>query len=61
MDEKVKIFKHLQDRLSSFSNKREGELKNDLGELEMHVALTRVYLAANKKYRLSKDKGEHES
>jgi hypothetical protein len=58
MDEKVRIFKHLQDRLSFFSSKRDGELKNDLGELELHVALTRIFLAANKKYLLSKDKGD---
>ena len=56
MDGKVKIFKHLQDRLSFFSSQRDGELKNDLGELEKHVALTRIYLAANKKYLLSRDR-----
>jgi hypothetical protein len=56
MDEKVKIFKHLQDRLSFVSTDGDGKITNKLGELEMHVALTRIYLTANKKYLLSKDK-----
>jgi hypothetical protein len=56
MDEKVKIFKHLQDRLSFVSSEGDNKLNNKLGELELHVALTRIYLTANKKYLLSKGK-----
>ena len=56
MDEKAKIFKHLQDRLSSVSREQEKGLHDDLGTLEKHVALTRVFLTAEKKYRAAKSK-----
>ena len=54
MDEKAKIFKYLQDRLSSVSSERDKELKNGLDDLEKHVALTRIFLTAQKKYLATK-------
>tara|TARA_A100001015_G_scaffold43022_1_gene47190 strand:- start:1650 stop:1862 length:213 start_codon:yes stop_codon:yes gene_type:complete len=56
MDEKAKIFKHLQDRLSSVSREKDKGLHKDLGILEKHVALTRVFLTAEKKYLAAKSK-----
>ena len=47
MDNKQKIFKHLQDKIASVG---ESENKEDLDELAKQVALTRVFLMAEEKY-----------
>ena len=47
MKDKEKIFKHLQDKLTSV---RGGENGDEIDELSKQVALARVFLRAEKKY-----------
>ena len=48
MDNKQKIFKHLQDKITSFG---ESENQEELDELAKQVALTRIFLRAEEKYK----------
>ncbi|OUU39484.1 MAG: hypothetical protein CBC09_02095 [Cellvibrionales bacterium TMED49] len=61
MDDKAKIFKHLQDRLSAVSNERGEKLRDELGDLEKHVVLTRIFLNAEKEYAVFKKKTRNEA
>ena len=47
MDEKEKIFKHLQDRLSSVSDRQDKESRE---EIEKRIALARIFLQAEEQY-----------
>ncbi len=58
MKDKEKIFKHLQDRLTSL---RAGENGDEIDELSKQVALARVFLRAEKKYHEVKSSEEKKS
>ena len=47
MDDKAKIFQHLQARLLSVNDDEDKESRN---ELEKQIALARIFLRAEKKY-----------
>ena len=56
MKDKEKIFKHLQDKLTSVRN---CENEEEINELSKQVALARVFLRAEEKYReIKSDKVE---
>ena len=51
MKDKEKIFKHLQDKLTSV---RDCENEEEIDELSKQVALARVFLSAEEKYHEAK-------
>jgi hypothetical protein len=56
MKDKEKIFKHLQDKLTSV---RDCENEEEIDELSKQVALARVFLRAEEEYRdVKRDKVE---
>ena len=55
MDEKEKIFKHLQDRLSSVSDREDKESRE---EIEKRIALARIFLQAKERYDQLKQQHE---
>ena len=58
MQDKEKIFKHLQDKLTSV---RGGENGNEIDELSKQVALARVFLRAEERYQEVKKSEEKKS
>ena len=58
MKDKEKIFKHLQDKLTSV---RAGENLDEIDELSKQVALARIFLRAEKKYHELKQSEQKKS
>jgi hypothetical protein len=58
MKDKEKIFKHLQDKLTSV---RGGENGDEIDELSKQVALARVFLRAEKQFHEVKNSEEKKS